>query len=51
MIKASLTTIIQMYEDLLRRGRIPLDGPANNRMQKLKLKKLLRRKTYGESKS
>jgi len=49
--KTSLNTIIQLYEDLLRNGRIPLDGPAYTRMQKLKLQKLLRRKTYGANTS
>jgi|TARA_R100000808_G_scaffold6776_1_gene19895 hypothetical protein len=51
MNKASLTAIIQLYEDLLRNGRIPVDGPAYTRMQKLKLQKLLRRKTYGAKNS
>ena len=51
MNKTSLNAIIQLYEDLLRNGRIPLDGPAYTRMQKLKLQKLLRRKTYGTNNS
>ena len=40
------TGIIEMYEELLSKGKIEPDGPAYSRLQKLKLDKLMRSK-YG----